>query len=208
MGKEKTSVGVKVTMADDVLRSMSSQFDKTEPMITSAEEVLGVDCFNVDKMIYEPLTEASEIITKMDDKHAWAIFLDKKLIQELLTSDGQTQYFLIGYENGISARCNETHFSQKENDPISHRLIFQPEPTFISYSFFYGFFGQTIETLCQKYFSSNTEWNISIRHKILKDFKDKYTFSFPKRPKMENLMFDYAETLIENIIDIQAKVGK
>ena len=208
MGKEKTTVGVKVTMADDVLYSMSLQNDKAEPDITSAEEVLGIDCFNVDKMIYEPLTEASDIITKLDDKHAWAIFLDKKLIQELLTSDEQTQYFLIGYENGISARKNETHFSQKENDPISHRLIFQPEPTFISYSFFYGFFGQTIETLCQKYFSSNTEWNISIRHKILKDFKEKYTFSFPKRPEMENLMFDYAETLIENIIDIQAKVGK
>ena len=208
MGKEKTTVGVKVTMADDVLYSMSLQNDKAEPDITSAEEVLGIDCFNVDKMIYEPLTEASDIITKLDDKHAWAIFLDKKLIQELLTSDEQTQYFLIGYENGISARKNETHFSQKENDPISHRLIFQPEPTFISYSFFYGFFGQTIETLCQKYFSSNTEWNISIRHKILKDFKEKYTFSFPKRPEMENLRFDYAETLIENIIDIQAKVGK
>lgn len=208
MGKEKTTVGVKVTMADDVLYSMSLQNDKAEPDITSAEEVLGSDCFNVDKMIYEPLTEASDIITKLDDKHAWAIFLDKKLIQELLTSDGQTQYFLIGYENGTSARRNETHFSQKENDPISHRLIFQPEPTFISYSFFHGFFGQTIETLCRKYFSSNTEWNISIRHKILKDFKDKYTFSFPKRPDMENLMFDYAETMIENIIDIQAKVGK
>lgn len=208
MGKEKTTVGVKVTMADEVLYSMLLQNDKAEPDITSAEEVLGIDCFNVDKMIYEPLTEASDIITKLDDKHAWAIFLDKKLIQELLTSDEQTQYFLIGYENGISARKNETHFSQKENDPISHRLIFQPEPTFISYSFFYGFFGQTIETLCQKYFSSNTEWNISIRHKILKDFKEKYTFSFPKRPEMENLMFDYAETLIENIIDIQAKVGK
>ena len=208
MGKEKTTVGVKVTMADDVLSSMLLQDDKTEPDITSAEDVLGSDCFNVDKMIYEPLTEAGDIITKLDDKHAWAIFLYKKLIQELLTSDGQTQYFLIGYENGTSARRNENHFSQKENDPISHRLIFQPEPTFISYSFFYGFFGQTIEALCQKYFSANTEWNISIRHKILKDFKDKYTFSFPKRPEMENLMFDYAETMIENIIDIQAKVGK
>lgn len=208
MVKEKTMVGVKVTMADDVLCSALSNPDKVEPIITSAEDILGRDCFNVDKMIYEPITEASDIIAKMDDKHAWAIFLDRKLIQESVTSDGHTQYFLIGYENGISAKQNETHFSQKENDPISHRLIFQPEPTFISYSFFYGFFGQTIETLCQKYFSSNTEWNISIRHKILKDFKDKYTFSFPKRPEMENLMFEYAETLIENIIDIQAKVGK
>ena len=208
MVKEKATGGINVTMADDVLCSALSNPDKVEPIITSAEEILAKDCFNIDKMIYEPTTEASDIIAKMDDKHAWAIFLDKKLIQELITSDGHTQHFLIGYENGISAKRNETHFSQKENDPISHRLIFQPEPTFISYSFFYGFFGQTIETLCQKYFSSNTEWNISIRHKILKDFKDKYTFSFPKRPEMERLMFEYAETLIENIIDIQAKVGK
>jgi len=206
LGKTKTLVNV--TMADEVLCSMALQNDKAEPEITSAEQVLGSDCFNVDKMIYEPFTEASDIITKLDDKHAWAIFLDKKLIQQLQTPDGQTQHFLIGYENGTSARRNETHFSQKENDPVSHRLIFQPEPTFISYSFFYGFFGQTIEALCSKYFSSNTEWNISIRHKILKDFKEKYTFSFPKRPEMENLMFDYAETMIENIIDIQAKVGK
>lgn len=195
-------------MADELLFSMTASDIKLDADITSVEEVLCEDCFNVDKGIYEQTTEAGEVISKMDDKHAWAIFLDKKLVQELVTADGQTQYFLIGYENGLSARENETHFSQKENDPISHRLIFQPEPTFISYSFFHGFFGRTIEEMCKKYFSSNTEWNISVRHRILKDFNEKYTFSFSKNADMANQMSDYAETLIENIIDIQAKVGK
>ena len=208
MGNEKNRVGIKTMMADDVLHSMSLDDLKGDIEITSAEEILGKDCFSIGKSTFDEITLAGGIITKFDDKHAWAIFLDKKLIQELTTDDGQTQYFLIGYENGISARTNETHFSQKENDPISHRLIFQPEPTFISYSFFYGFFGRTIEELCKKYFSVNTEWNISIRHMILKDFNNKYTFSFPKNPDMSKLMSDYAETLIENIIDIQAKVGR
>lgn len=208
MGKAKQTVGVKVTAAEEILTKMPKDDVKLEVPITSVEKVLSDDCFNFEKQLYDKITEAESIITKMDDKHAWAIFLDRKLVQKITDNEGQVQNFLIGYENGLSARRNETHFSQKENDPISHRVIFQPEPTFISYSFFFGFFGQTIEAICDRYIASNTEWNISIRHQILKDFKDKYGFSFPKNPSLENTMYEYAEALIENIIDIQAKVGK
>ena len=208
MGRTKQAVGVKVTAAEEILTAMPKDDVKLEVPITSVEEVLMDDFFDIENRLYDIITPAETIITKMDDKHAWAIFLDRKLVQKTVDSDGAVQNFLIGYENGLSARRNETHFSQKENDPISHRVIFQPEPTFVSYSFFFGFFGQTIETICDRYIASNTEWNISIRHQILKDFKDKYGFSFPKNPSLENTMYEYAEALIENIIDIQAKVGK
>ena len=115
MAKEKRTSGVKVTTAEDVLFSMTQTDVKYDVEITSADEILGSDCFNFDKGDCEEITLASDIITKLDDKHAWAIFLDKKLIQELVTAEGHVQYFLIGYENGVSARQNETHFSQKEN---------------------------------------------------------------------------------------------
>ena len=103
MGKAKQSVGVKVTAAEEILTSMPKDDVKFEVPITSAEEILAEDCFNYEKHLYETITPAETIITKMDDKHAWAIFLDRKLVQKISGPDGQVQNFLIGYENGLSA---------------------------------------------------------------------------------------------------------
>lgn len=203
---KKVKLIVKPTSAREIVSKMPSEEEmKTELPITSCDDVLGD--YNFEKHVGGEITPADTVIKAMDDKHAWAIFMDTKLIQRI-EENGIIQNYLIGYENGLKARQNETHFSQKENDPICHRVIFQPEPTFISYSFFYGFFGRTIENMCLAYAEQNTEFNISGRKQILADFCDKYTFSFPKNPELAEVMCEYAEILIENIIDIQAKVGE
>ena len=205
--KNNTTVTVKTTSAKEILPTILPSLEeiKIEISCTPVEDVL-VD-FDFHHETGLEVTPADSIVRAMDDKHAWAIFLDTRLIQTI-EENGVKKHFLIGYENGLKARQNETHFSQKENDPICHRLIFQPEPTFISYSFFYGFFRKTIENMCASHVSESSEFNISERKQILADFCDKYTFSFPKSPELEGVMFEYAEILIENIIDIQAKVGE
>lgn len=147
------------------------------------------------------------LISAMDANHAWAIFLDRDLVQTCVVN-GKEQHFLIGYESGTKARRNETHFSQKEQDPVSHRLIFQPDPIFISYSFFYGFFGPTIRALCARFVDTNPDWNITTRKTIIKAFCDKYTFTFTQNPALADKMREYADIMIENIVDIQTKVGK
>ena len=205
MVKSREAVGVKVSSAVEVLHLLEEHEIKHQVPLTDAAQILV--SLDVEKAGTQETDQAAALVKTMDDKHAWAIFLDSRLVQKAVV-DGKEQHFLIGYENGLSARQNETHFSQKENDPVCHRVIFQPEPTFISYSFFYGFFGKTIEAMCQRYIAANTEWNISVRKQILGDFCDKYTFAFPKNPKLQDTMCEYAEALIENIIDIQAKVGK
>lgn len=203
---KKTKLIVKPTSAREIVSRMLSEEEmKIQIPITPCDEVL--KDFTFEKYVGGEITPSDTVIKAMDDKHAWAIFMDTKLIQKI-EENGVIQNYLIGYENGLKARQNETHFSQKENDPICHRVIFQPEPTFISYSFFYGFFGRTIENMCQLYAEQNTEFNISGRKQILADFCDKYTFSFPKSPELAEVMYEYAEILIENIIDIQAKVGE
>jgi hypothetical protein len=203
---KKQKLIVKPTSAMEIVISIPKEEEmKTQIPLTKVDDILIDFSFDTDNQ--GEITPSDNVIKAMDDKHAWAIFLDPKLIQRVEEA-GVIQNFLIGYENGLKARQNETHFSQKENDPINHRLIFQPEPTFISYSFFYGFFGKTIENMCEAYASQNTEFNISGRKQILASFCEKYTFSFPKNPELTGVMYEYAEILIENIIDIQAKVGE
>ena len=159
--------------------------------------------------------EIEALVTNMRMYHLWQISLDKKLItkvvEEILvpTADGGqetkkvTKNYLIGYQNGLNARTNETHFAQKETDAVSHEIIFQPEPHFVSFSFFYGFFGQTIQTLCEQTLAATSDVNISNKNSILKQFTDKYAFRY-----LSDSMKKYAELMIENIVDIQAKVGK
>lgn len=157
-------------------------------------------------------------VSSVNDKHAWAIFLDEKLITK--RRDGNlVENYLIGYENGLKARKNETHFSQKENDPVSHRIIFQPEPHYISYSFFYGFFAQTIRLLCLKTVYGDDyakhkdqsmekiQIGISAKKEILDKFNKKYTFAFPKNRALEKTMEEYAGTLIENVIEVRENLG-
>ena len=152
-----------------------------------------------------PTVDANEVVSGLDDKHAWAIFLDPALV--IASEDGgKKEHFLVGYENGLAARRNETHFKQKETDPISHRIFFQPEPCFISYSFFYGFFGETITRLCEQMLSTGN-MNLSNRRVILYQFCEKYTFAFPKHKYLEDTMREYAATMIGNVLDVQAKVG-
>ena len=149
--------------------------------------------------------KADEAVSGLDDKHAWAIFLDPGLVITIQDEEKKS-HFLVGYENGLSARRNETHFRQKETDPVSHRIFFQPEPCFVSYSFFYGFFGETVSRMCEQMLATGNR-NLSNRRVILNQFCEKYTFAFPKHKYLVDTMRDYAATMIGNILDVQAKVG-
>ena len=157
-------------------------------------------------------------VSSVNDKHAWAIFLDEKTITKRRVGDAVENY-LIGYENGLLARKNETHFSQKENDCVSHRILFQPDPHYISYSFFYGFFAPTIRLLCLKTVygedfakhkdaaHEKIQIGMSAKKEILDTFNKKYTFAFSKNPGLEQLMCEYAKTLIENVIEVKENLG-
>lgn len=181
-----------------------------------------IQSLSTEKIALPPVNPAPHIHS-VSDKHAWAIFLDENLISKYVKTlaDGttETENYLIGYQNGVTARKNETHFSQKENDPVSHRIIFQPEPYYVSYSFFYGFFYPTIRHLClqtlygKDYQKKNPKSlvcsgvNISTRRAILKKFEDKYTFGFSKKTELHALMHDYAARVIENVVEICEKLG-
>ncbi len=220
MATQKKKTSVIATTAQKVLRSTDyKKFIEDRP-----DDVLpcrasgcayGVD---MDKSQLKK-SELKQHIQSVNDKHAWAIFLDEKLVAKQKTDSGVENY-LIGYENGLTARRNETHFAQKENDPVSHRIIFQPEPHYVSYSFFYGFFEQTIRTLCLKtiYGSDYTKHknnralqksdvSITVKKEILKKFNDKYTFAFSKNPALIAKMNEYAEILIENVIEVRENLG-
>jgi hypothetical protein len=204
--KVKKRKGVETKYARDVVTDMSvykTEYDSPVMDVTPYFDDL-TDVSTLDGM---PPIAASKVVSSMDDKHAWAIYLDPRLVTKCEVN-GAMQHFLIGYENGLTARKNETHFTQKETDPVAHRLFFHPEPHFISYSFFYGFFGKTIRDLCATTLETSSAINISNRKSILKQFCDKYVFAFSKNKHLEKTMQEYAEALIENIVDVQAKVGE
>ena len=204
--KVKKRKGVETKYARDVVSDMLVFKTEYDFPVTSVSA--WCDSLN-DGSTLDGLTPiaTTEVVTSMDDKHAWAIYLDPRLVTKCEVN-GATQHFLIGYENGLTARKNETHFTQKETDPVAHRLFFHPEPHFISYSFFYGFFGKTIRDLCETATQTSSAINISNRKSILKQFCDKYVFAFSKNKHLEQTMKEYAEALIENIVDVQAKVGE
>ena len=225
MAQQKNKGSVIATTAQSVLRST----DYKKLVEQHPEDALPCQTPNCN---FVAETEKSQLaksdlkqhVQSVNDKHAWAIFLEEKLVSTQKT-EGGVEHYLIGYENGLTARQNETHFTQKENDPVSHRIIFQPDPHYVSYSFFYGFFEQTIRTLCLKtiygadYAKNKTmrslkKTDVGIRElgqkqkkEILKKFNDKYSFAFTKNPALVNLMNAYAETLIENVIEVRENLG-
>ncbi len=135
--------------------------------------------------------------------HPWRISLYEKL--PFICEDfGTEKVFLIGYNNGQMARKKETHFEQHETDPIPYIISLDPDPHFVSYSFFYGFFRETLEKMCVKNYSTE-ELRVSIRKKTVEDFFSKYTFDFRNNPKMIAIVKEYVETMVENIVDSMEK---
>ena len=74
----------------------------------------------------------------MGSQRNWIVSIDKDILFKCL-DQGEEKYILIGYENGLNARKSELYFYQRENDQSSYVVEFDPEPYFISYSFFNGF---------------------------------------------------------------------
>lgn len=220
MSLQQKKTAVTATAAQKIMQSAEyKKFadDKPNEILPAGAPALSYGLIAVKTELEK--SDVHEHVHSVNDKHAWAIFLDSKLITKRQTEQG-TENYLIGFENGLKARENETHFSQKENDPVSHRILFQPEPHYISYSFFYGFFAQTIRLLCLKTVYGNDyakykdqtlekiEIGIASKKEILKKFNDKYTFAFTKNPALIEMMNDYAETLIENVIEVRENLGK
>lgn len=135
--------------------------------------------------------------------HPWRISLYEKL-PFACEADGEDKFFLIGYQNGQTARGKETHFEQHETDPLPYVISLDPDPHFISYSFFYGFFRQTVEKMCIKHTMAG-ELRITLKKKIADEFLKKYTFDFRNNPNLLHLMREYVETMIENIMDCMEK---
>ena len=137
--------------------------------------------------------------------HPWRISLYKTL-PFICEAEGVEKVFLIGYKNGQTARDKETHFAQHEADPIPYVISLDPDPHFISYSFFYGFFRETVEKMCRKYINEE-ELRVSIKKKITDEFFKKYTFDFRKNPQLLSHMNEYVDTMTENIMEAIYKEG-
>ncbi len=131
--------------------------------------------------------------------HPWRISLYKAL-PFICEAEGAEKVFLIGYKNGQTARDKETHFAQHEADPIPYVISLDPDPHFISYSFFYGFFRETVEKMCHKYMNPE-ELRVTIKKKITDEFFKKYTFDFRKNPQLLSHMGEYVDTMTENIME-------
>ncbi len=131
--------------------------------------------------------------------HPWRISLYEKLPFICEAQDGE-KVFLIGYQNGQTAREKETHFYQHETDPIPYAISLDPDPHFISYSFFYGFFRQTLEKMCRKNMATD-ELRVAVKKKITDDFFKKYTFDFRNNPQLLQSMREYVDTMTENIME-------
>ncbi len=139
----------------------------------------------------------------MGVQRTWIIRLEDKNLSKCI-ENGEEKVLLIGYDNGLSKRKAEKYFLQREKDKEYYFLKFEPEPHFISYTFFAGFFGQTIKNLCAQ--KDETEYiGTAKRLALLRQFNNKYRFSFVLNPGLNEIIKDYADELIENEVDMQLK---
>lgn len=139
----------------------------------------------------------------MSVQRTWIIRLGNKNLSKCV-ENGEEKVLLIGYDNGLSKRKEEKYFLQREKDKDFYLMKFEPEPHFISYTFFAGFFGQTIKNLCAQ--KDDVEYiGAAKRLALLKQFNDKYRFSFSLNPRLNEIVKDYADELIENEVDMQSK---
>ncbi|MBQ8320160.1 MAG: hypothetical protein IJX81_04700 [Clostridia bacterium] len=195
--------------------------DLSAPLPTLKEATAEKDDFDLDGFSFDIKGEiatasfedqADELLDILDEiniansYHPWRISLYEKL-PFICEADGEEKVFLIGYGNGQTAREKETHFHQHETDPIPYVISLDPDPHFISYSFFYGFFRQTIEEMCRKN-AAQDELHVAVKKKIADAFFKKYTFDFRNNPQLLRSMREYVETMIENIMDSMEKGGE
>lgn len=188
--------------------------------ISSSSNSEKYDDFNLENLKWEANVEApikasddaDDLLNCLDEEtisnvyHPWRISLYEKL-PFICESDKGEQVFLIGYQNGQTAREKETHFHQHETDPIPYVITLDPDPHFISYSFFYGFFRQTLEKLCLKNMAKD-DLRIVVKKKIADAFFKKYTFNFRNNPELLLSMREYVETMTENIMESIEKGGE
>lgn len=146
---------------------------------------------------------ADELSFKDVHYHSWRISL-YETIPFICKAEGCEKVFLIGYKNGQLARDKETHFAQHEAASTPYRISLTPDPHFISYSFFYGFFRETVEKMCRKYMGLE-ELYVTIKKKITDEFFKKYSFEFHQNPQLESNIKEYIDTMIENIMDVLYK---
>ena len=119
------------------------------------------------------------------------------------TIDGESKYFFVGYDNGVKAKNGELYFLQREKDKERYQIAFSPTPQFISYSFFYGLFNETITKMCGEL--DRTQSFLAQKNIILNKFFDKYAFDVDN--SVNEQIKEYVMAIIEKNIDIQDGVG-
>ena len=202
---------------EDVLDMLDLKKPELAPALTTSAAKKTADDFDLDNLtLDEPLKtavkEVDELGVDLDASfflnayHPWRISLYEKL-PFICAADGGEKVFLIGYQNGQTARDKETHFYQHETDPIPYVISLDPDPHFISYSFFYGFFRQTLEKICRKHMTKD-ELRVIVKRKITDEFFKKYTFEFRNNPKLLQSMCEYVDTMTENIMETIEKGGE
>lgn len=134
----------------------------------------------------------------------WTIKIDKNsyCVSEI---DGIDRIFFIGYANGMRERSEELYFSQREKDKDIYLIEFDPEPYFISYSFFYGLFNETIIKMCTDFENSHTV--LSKKNIILKRFLEKFNFVFNQNKALHETVKEYVNAIIEKTFDLQVGIG-
>jgi len=91
--------------------------------------------------------------------------------------DGSPQYFLVGYERGRQAMKKDHYYPQRIKDHAGD-VVFYPEPAYLSYSFFLGYFEEAVrilESLRKKNDTDDIPYTISEFKKL---FGGKFRFMF------------------------------
>lgn len=134
----------------------------------------------------------------------WEISVNKELLCTM-QSDGSERYIFIGFNNGQKVRKDELYFSQREKDTNNYNIFFNPEPYFISYSFFYGLFNETIGKMCLEF--EKDRYLLTKKSIILKKFFEKFNFVIEQNKELQTTLREYAAAIIEKIFDIQVGIG-
>lgn len=133
----------------------------------------------------------------MSTQRIWKVVLPKEECVKSI-KDGEEQIFLIGQESGLRVRKKEIYFAQREKDSDNYVFRFDPEPDYLSYSFFYGMFYPTIQKMYQEYIDKENVSLIAVKKIVSKKFQQKYAFSFKKNEQAHK---DNIDSFILAILD-------
>lgn len=199
LGFEHSAKTVEPTQTTDIFDLSDIPTATTNKKAIDSSENNAEQDFLFDFSALTGFTSTNENAIKDIHYHSWRISL-YETVPFICKAEKTKKVFLIGYKNGQLTREKETHFSQHEEDSTPYCISLNPDPHFISYSFFYGFFRETVEKMCRKHIDSE-ELYVTNKKKVMDEFFKKYSFEFHQNPQLLSYMKEYIDTMIENIMD-------